>query len=297
MKKYGLTPIARILGGATAGVAPRIIGIGPVPARRKLCARLGVKLTDFDVIELNEAFASQSIAVLRQLGIAEDAEHVNPNGGAIALGHPLGMSGARITGTAALELRERGARYGLATPLHGGCAGAPLRSAVSGRFLPTLHTTSQRKSSPSMRDGSGKPGARRACAARPFLSRQSPSPGRRPLGWQGPGVTRPRFGRLLCSHRYRRTEVPVETGEHPSRHKAQSSSPSHAGRPDCTGRNSFPPRRAEPPFDLTALPCRTSVLLTADAANIFCCGAPTGISRLSCLALAFAPVPFHIDAI
>lgn len=114
-KKYGLTPIARLLGGATAGVAPRIMGIGPAPATQKLCARLGLKPTDFDVVELNEAFASQGIAVLRELGIAEDAEHVNPNGGAIALGHPLGMSGARIAGTAALELRERGASKALAT--------------------------------------------------------------------------------------------------------------------------------------------------------------------------------------
>ena len=114
-KKHGLTPIARILGGASAGVEPRIMGIGPVPATQKLCTRLGLKPTDFDVVELNEAFASQGIAVLRQLGIAEDAEHVNPNGGAIALGHPLGMSGARITGTAALELSERGARLALAT--------------------------------------------------------------------------------------------------------------------------------------------------------------------------------------
>ena len=114
-RKYGLTPIARILGGATAGVAPRIMGIGPAPATRKLCARLGLKPSDFDVIELNEAFASQGIAVLRELGIAEDAEHVNPNGGAIALGHPLGMSGARITGTAALQLRERSGRLALAT--------------------------------------------------------------------------------------------------------------------------------------------------------------------------------------
>ncbi|ESX19492.1 MULTISPECIES: 3-oxoadipyl-CoA thiolase [unclassified Mesorhizobium] len=115
VKKYGLTPIARVLGGAAAGVAPRIMGIGPAPATQKLCARLGLTPQQFDVIELNEAFASQGIAVLRQLGISEDAEHVNPNGGAIALGHPLGMSGARITGTAALELRERGARYALAT--------------------------------------------------------------------------------------------------------------------------------------------------------------------------------------
>ncbi|SFT46135.1 3-oxoadipyl-CoA thiolase [Mesorhizobium sp. YR577] len=115
VKKYGLTPIARVLGGAAAGVAPRIMGIGPAPATQKLCARLGIKPSDFDVIELNEAFASQGIAVLRELGIAEDAEHVNPNGGAIALGHPLGMSGARIAGTAALELRERGGRLALAT--------------------------------------------------------------------------------------------------------------------------------------------------------------------------------------
>ncbi len=115
VKKYGLTPIARVLGGAVAGVAPRIMGIGPAPASKKLCARLGLKPSDFDVIELNEAFASQGIAVLRELGISEDAEHVNPNGGAIALGHPLGMSGARITGTAALELKERGASKALAT--------------------------------------------------------------------------------------------------------------------------------------------------------------------------------------
>ena len=114
-RKYGLTPIARILGGAVAGVEPRIMGIGPAPATQKLAARLGLAPTDFDVVELNEAFASQGIAVLRQLGIAEDAAHVNPNGGAIALGHPLGMSGARITGTAALELKERDARLALAT--------------------------------------------------------------------------------------------------------------------------------------------------------------------------------------
>ena len=115
VKAYGLTPIARVLGGAAAGVEPRIMGIGPAPATRKLCARLGLEPSDFDVIELNEAFASQGIAVLRELGIPEDAEHVNPNGGAIALGHPLGMSGARITGTAALELKERGGRLALAT--------------------------------------------------------------------------------------------------------------------------------------------------------------------------------------
>lgn len=115
VRKYGLTPIARFVGGAVAGVAPRIMGIGPAPATRKLCARLGLTPADFDVVELNEAFASQGIAVLRELGIAEDAGHVNPNGGAIALGHPLGMSGARIAGTAALELHERGAKLALAT--------------------------------------------------------------------------------------------------------------------------------------------------------------------------------------
>ncbi|MFZ2103136.1 MAG: 3-oxoadipyl-CoA thiolase [Oricola sp.] len=114
-KRYGLTPIARVVGGATAGVLPRIMGIGPAPATKKLCARLGLTPQNFDVIELNEAFASQGIAVLRELGIAEDAAHVNPNGGAIALGHPLGMSGARITGTAALEMRERGGKRALAT--------------------------------------------------------------------------------------------------------------------------------------------------------------------------------------
>ena len=115
VRKFGLEPIARVLGGATAGVAPRIMGIGPAPATKKLCARLDLKPTDFDVVELNEAFASQGIAVLRELGIPEDAEHVNPNGGAIALAHPLGMSGARITGTAALELKLTGKRRALAT--------------------------------------------------------------------------------------------------------------------------------------------------------------------------------------
>ena len=91
------------------------MGIGPAPATQKLCARLNLKPTDFDVVELNEAFASQGIAVLRELGLDETATHINPNGGAIALGHPLGMSGARITGTTALQLQEGGGRYGLAT--------------------------------------------------------------------------------------------------------------------------------------------------------------------------------------
>ncbi|KZS50745.1 MULTISPECIES: 3-oxoadipyl-CoA thiolase [Rhizobium] len=114
-RKYGLTPIARILGGAAAAVPPRVMGVGPIPASRKLMARLGMTAEQFDVIELNEAFASQGLAVLRALGIADDDARVNRNGGAIALGHPLGMSGARITGTAALELRETGGKYSLST--------------------------------------------------------------------------------------------------------------------------------------------------------------------------------------
>ena len=114
-KKNGLTPIARVLGGATAGVPPRIMGIGPAPASKKLMARLGLGQSDFDVIELNEAFASQGLATLRDLGIADDDERVNRNGGAIAIGHPLGMSGARITGTAVLELGETGGKRALST--------------------------------------------------------------------------------------------------------------------------------------------------------------------------------------
>jgi 3-oxoadipyl-CoA thiolase len=114
-EKHGLAPLARVLGLASAGVPPRIMGIGPVPAVGKLVERLGVKVSQFDAIELNEAFASQALACLRQLGVPDDAEHVNPNGGAIALGHPLGMSGARIAGEVALELSRRGGRLGLAT--------------------------------------------------------------------------------------------------------------------------------------------------------------------------------------
>lgn len=115
VKQHGLTPIARILGGATAGVAPRIMGIGPVPACRKLMARLKLEHDVFDVIELNEAFASQGLACLRELGVADDDPRVNPNGGAIALGHPLGMSGVRIAGTAALELVKSKGQYAAAT--------------------------------------------------------------------------------------------------------------------------------------------------------------------------------------
>src|SRR5450759_2986014 len=113
--RHGLTPLARVAGAAAAGVPPRIMGIGPVPATRKLLGRAGIGISDLDVVELNEAFAAQSLAVLRQLGLPDDAEHVNPNGGAIALGHPLGMSGARLALTAAVELKARGGRRALCT--------------------------------------------------------------------------------------------------------------------------------------------------------------------------------------
>ncbi len=113
VKTHGLRPIARVLAGASAGVEPRIMGVGPVPATQKLCAKLGISVKDFAVIELNEAFAAQALAVLRQLDTTDDAAQVNPNGGAIALGHPLGMSGARLVGTLAMEL-EAGEK-GLAT--------------------------------------------------------------------------------------------------------------------------------------------------------------------------------------
>ncbi|HEY7739420.1 MAG TPA: 3-oxoadipyl-CoA thiolase [Steroidobacteraceae bacterium] len=113
--KHGLTPRARVVGGAVAGVEPRVMGLGPAPATRKLLARLGLVIGDFDVIELNEAFASQSLAVLRQLGLADDAPQVNPNGGAIALGHPLGMSGARLATTATWQLGRSGGRRALCT--------------------------------------------------------------------------------------------------------------------------------------------------------------------------------------
>ena len=114
-KRYGLTPRARVVGGGVAGVPPRIMGVGPAPASEKLLARLGLMIADMDVIELNEAFAAQGLAVLRRLGLPDDAAHVNPNGGAIALGHPLGMSGARLALTATEELARNSGRYGLCT--------------------------------------------------------------------------------------------------------------------------------------------------------------------------------------
>lgn len=115
VEKYGLTPKAKVVATSIAGVEPRIMGIGPAPATTKLLERTGHKISDIDIIELNEAFASQGLAVLRQLGIADDADFVNPNGGAIALGHPLGMSGARLALTAAIELQERGANRAVCT--------------------------------------------------------------------------------------------------------------------------------------------------------------------------------------
>ena len=114
-KQHGLTPRARVLGMAVAGVAPRIMGIGPAPASKKLLARLGLTIAQMDVIELNEAFAAQGLAVLRQLGVADDDARVNPNGGAIALGHPLGASGARLVTTAINQLHATGGRYALCT--------------------------------------------------------------------------------------------------------------------------------------------------------------------------------------
>ena len=114
-RRYGLTPRARILGAAVAGVPPRIMGVGPAPASEKQLSRHGLKVSQKDVVELNEAFAAQGLAVLRRLGLPDDAEHINPNGGAIALGHPLGMSGARLALTATEELQRRQGRYALCT--------------------------------------------------------------------------------------------------------------------------------------------------------------------------------------
>ena len=114
-KRHGLTPRARIVSMVTAGVPPRIMGIGPAPAVKKLLAHLGMGIGDIDIIELNEAFASQGIAVMRQLGLPDDAEHVNPHGGAIALGHPLGMSGARLAMTAVNAMETTGTKRAIAT--------------------------------------------------------------------------------------------------------------------------------------------------------------------------------------
>jgi acetyl-CoA acyltransferase len=114
-RKYGLTPLARIVGSVTVGVAPRIMGFAPAPATRKVLAKSGLSLSQMDVIELNEAFAAQALAVTRDLGLADDAEHVNPNGGAIAIGHPLGASGARLLATAVRQLQATGGRYALCT--------------------------------------------------------------------------------------------------------------------------------------------------------------------------------------
>jgi 3-oxoadipyl-CoA thiolase len=126
VKKHGLTPRAKILGFSSAGVAPRVMGIGPVPAVKKLLERLGLKITDIDLIELNEAFASQGIAVLRQLGVKDDADFVNPHGGAIALGHPLGMSGARLAMTAVHGMEKRGGKLAIATMCVGVGQGAAM---------------------------------------------------------------------------------------------------------------------------------------------------------------------------
>jgi acetyl-CoA acetyltransferase family protein len=113
--KYGLTPHARVVASAAAGVEPRIMGMGPAPATRKVLAKAGLQLAQMDVIELNEAFAAQALAVTRDLGLPDDASHVNPNGGAIAMGHPLGASGARLVTTALSQLRKTGGRYALCT--------------------------------------------------------------------------------------------------------------------------------------------------------------------------------------
>jgi acetyl-CoA acetyltransferase len=114
-RQYGLTPRARVVGTAAAGVAPRVMGFAPAPATRKILAKTGIALSQIDVVELNEAFAAQALAVTRDLGLPDDAGHVNPNGGAIAIGHPLGASGARLVATAMYQLQKIGGRYALCT--------------------------------------------------------------------------------------------------------------------------------------------------------------------------------------
>ena len=123
VRRYGLEPLSRIGAAAVAGVAPEVMRIGPVPATRKVLAHARLDMSDIDVVELNEAFAAQALAVTRSLGLPDAAEHVNPNGGAIALGHPLGATGTRLLLTLALELRRRNGRYGLATACIGGGQG------------------------------------------------------------------------------------------------------------------------------------------------------------------------------
>ncbi len=148
--RHGLRPRARVLGAAVAGLPPRIMGMGPAPASEKLMARLGLAIGDFDVIELNEAFASQALAVLRRLGLPDDARQVNPNGGAIALGHPLGMSGARLATTAALELERSGGRRALCTMCIGVGQGIALAiERVSLTQRSPSHATARLRSSPS----------------------------------------------------------------------------------------------------------------------------------------------------
>jgi len=127
VKKYGLEPLARFEGGAAGGVQPRVMGVGPIPAVDKLTQRLGITPSDFDVVELNEAFAAQALACTRAWGLADDAEHVNAHGGAIAIGHPLGASGARLALTAARTLKEKGAERALATM----CVGVGQGSALA----------------------------------------------------------------------------------------------------------------------------------------------------------------------
>ena len=137
LSSNGLVSLARIVASATTGVPPRIMGMGPVPASQKALAKAGVTIDDMDVIEINEAFAAQALACLRTLGIGDDAPHVNPNGGAIALGHPLGMSGARLVLTAAYELKRRGGRFALCTM----CIGVGQGMALILRLADTTPTT------------------------------------------------------------------------------------------------------------------------------------------------------------